>query len=75
MMKKLLFTPIALIAMSCSSDDDKGCNCKHAIYKHVATNEIKSFNNEPMNCATDEPIEPVKDEVWFFQECKNNPDY
>lgn len=73
-MKKLALIFSAAMFIGCS-DDDGGCKCNGALYKHAVTGEIKSWRNEPMNCKTDEPIEPVKDDVWFYQECKQNPDY
>lgn len=73
----LMWIVIGLIAyslFSCSSDDKPNCNC-NAIYKNVWTQEQKSYPNEELNCETKEPIEPVKEETWYFVECKDNSDY
>lgn len=72
---RILITFIIVFTLaSCSSNDD-GCNCNGAIYKHAWTYELKTYHNEPMNCDTGTPKEPVKDEVWYFIECKDKPSY
>lgn len=74
-MKQLIILSFILAITSCSSDDNQDCNCNGAIYKNVYTDELKSFHNEPMHCDTGTPKEPVKEDKWYFVECKDKPSY
>lgn len=74
--KCLIFLPALLIFGSCSSNDpEPSCNCPTAIYQNVNTGENRLYDNEPLDCSTGVPIEPVKQEMWIFYECKYKPDF
>jgi hypothetical protein len=74
-MRILLTLILALTALTSCSKDDDGCNCKATIYKHAWSGEERNFGSEPMDCNTQEPLEPIKEDKWYFIECKQNPSY